>query len=140
MGASMKHIFTIATIALLLGQTPARADDKNTKTVAIKDPVWGSLSLTLLTDGEPVYHPIKMTVTLKCNDQRKVKNVLRPKDEVLLDAEAICEFREHSYDEKNKVLTIRFTTAEAEAGEARCNSEWTQNFDFKDLCMDWRGY
>ena len=108
------------------------------KTTEIKDPVWGKIFLKIETDGEPVFNPDKLTVSLLCNDQRTKKNAVTPKEEILIDSDAICEFKGHEYDEKRKQLTIFFMTSEPAEGEAECNSPWTQSFDFKDLCSEWK--
>lgn len=142
MGANMKYIILVLIAILVSAPTLSRAADTPatppTKVDKITDPVWGEITLKLENDGEPVFNPTALTVTLLCKDQRKKVNEVKPTPEVLVNAERICEYKGHTYDAKTKVLTLFYSTSEPAEGEAECNASWEPTFEFKELCDEWR--
>lgn len=142
----MKHTILVLMVSLISlpllakeeKELPNLPDQSEIKTHTVTDPVFGEMVLKLDTDGEPVYNPTAMTVTLLCKDQRSQKNSVTPKEEILINGERLCEFKGHSYDNKTKVLTVYYSSSEPAEGEAKCDSDWSRTFNFPELCEEWQ--
>lgn len=102
------------------------AADKNVQSFEVKQPKIGTLKVQVIDVEEPVFAPYRMSVSIQCAAQKATR--------VVIDSEAICDFRQHVYDAKSGIVTLRYSTSELQPGEAQCNGHWAQDFNLKELC------
>lgn len=97
----------------------------------------GTLKIALRDVG-PIYARFEMHVSVLCKDERRVKNLILPAWEDVIPKENVCFFGEPKFDEATGEVTIAFGTSKFRPGQARCDEGWTQKFNLRELCGEWR--
>jgi hypothetical protein len=108
------------------------------KSIDIVDPAWGKFTIRVEDAGKPVTDPIRVDVTLLCNDQRPKPTSVLPAAQELLDHDKICAFDKYAFDRDKKILTVQITTSETVGNEAKCQKHMQQTFELKKLCANWK--
>lgn len=141
----MKTLFICLLVCLAI---PAWAQGKGTdaagtglpvevpKSLEIND-TWANVKLEFDSNVEPVWHPISMQLTLTCKDQRRTPNNVAPVAQDLPIHKTIGEFGSHSFDDKEKILTLVYYISDTEEGPAEPDKKITYKADLKTLCKAW---
>ncbi|MCK1632643.1 hypothetical protein [Bradyrhizobium sp. 162] len=110
------------------------------------DPEVGSVQVKVIDVGEPAKMPLRMTLIAKCLDHRKTPTAVKPRWDMIIDAEMICYFGPYSqmngkvqmWNEKEKLLTLHFSQSPFGSGQSKCSKHYDQVFDMWEHCADWR--
>lgn len=131
----MKYIILVLAVfsQILLAEPKAEIP----KGVEINDEV-GTLKLEFAENHEPAWYALGMKLTLTCKDRRRTPNQVKPVEQELPIHRAICQFTEHSYNDKEKVLTLKYVNhSNLEDVDAECDNDITYSADLKTLCKAW---
>ncbi len=135
--------FLVLILAIVLAPVLV-AQDKTTedkppevpKSFEVND-TWGSFKLEFSENVEPIWYPIAMSLKLLCKDQRKTPGHAVPEEIQLPIHDRICEFEEHAFDDKEKVLRLKYTIYELEDTSGECTKEINYKAELKTLCRAW---
>lgn len=103
---------------------------------SVEDGKTGRLNFTVTEVGEPAVMPFRLTVSVLCVNGVGKGTRQKPTAGVNLKNEAICEFRKQEFNKTTKVLTLHYSTSEFTLGQAKCDTDWAQDFNLKVLCPE----
>lgn len=129
--AALAFLFASQTFAADRVAVPAPLNTPGP--LKFEDPGVGTLLVRVIDMGEP----IQLTISVKCVDRRTKKTAVVPRLEFLVKDEALCDYRPHEWDEKNKVLVIHGSSYTEGVGQNQCEDHWKQKYTIKEICASW---
>lgn len=117
------------------------------RTFSAKDFSLGELTLSITDHTEPVQQPYSMTLTVKCVDNRKTPNSVKPKVEKIdlsvvtekdeSPHDRICRFGAFNFDDDSKILEIKYSKTAMKVGPGECDTDFIRKFELRKLCAAW---
>lgn len=96
------------------------------KTITVRSV--GDVRLVYKSPGEPMIAPSHFEIWVKCSGSD---------EEVRVQHVGMCELRNYEYDQKVRLLTLNYVTAEVDSGgHTQCNLEEEKEFKLAHICRD----
>lgn len=143
----MKFMKAIFAVILLSVQIAARADGGLVRSFTAKDMELGELTLKVDDLTEPIQQRYAMSLTVKCVDNRKKPNSVKPRLEkidlsVVTEKDEsphnrICRFGAFNFDDDSKILEIKYSKTAMKVGPGECDTDFIRKFELRKLCAAW---
>lgn len=104
-------------------------------------------TLKIEDQSEPIQQRYAMALTVRCVDNRKKPNSVKPKLEKIdlsvvtekdeTPHDRICKFGAFSFDDDSKILEIKYSKTAMKVGPGECDTDFVRKFELRKLCAAW---